>query len=307
MAHFVAHRFIFTLSFTLALSVLGVCGNAAATEVLATKALVSKEIVNKALVHKSIPAKRVIALSPHAVEMLYAIGAGETIVATTDHADFPEQAKNIPSIGGYYGIQMERVIELNPDLIVVWESGNKMEDIGQLKQLGFNVFNSDPKSLDDVAKELEQLGELTGNQQQAKRVANDYRKQLSVIRSENQQKPAVKVFYQLWSTPLMTVSKGSWIEHIISACHGENVFIDAASEYPQISVENVLLTGAEVILQSQDEGNVIGVDWSTWPELPAVKNNHIYQLNADLLHRASPRAILGVQALCDALDNVRAQ
>ncbi|MEZ9235937.1 cobalamin-binding protein [Shewanella sp. 10N.286.52.A9] len=250
-------------------------------------------------------AKRVIALSPHAVEMLFAIGAGETIVATTDHADFPEEAKAIPSIGGYYGIQMERVIELNPDLIVVWQSGNKLDDINQLTQLGFNVFNSDPKSLDDVAKELLQLGELTGHQEKAQQAADEYRLQLSKIKKSNAQKPAIKVFYQLWSTPLMTVSKGSWIEHIISACHGENVFLDAASEYPQISVENVLLTDAEVILQSQDEGNIIGVDWSKWPELPAVKNNHIYQLNADLLHRASPRAILGVQALCAALDNAR--
>ncbi|MDO6639651.1 cobalamin-binding protein [Shewanella sp. 5_MG-2023] len=251
------------------------------------------------------PAKRIIALSPHAVEMLYAIGAGESIVATTDHTDFPEAAKSIPSIGGYYGIQIERVLELNPDLIVVWNSGNKMDDITQLTQLGFKVFNSDPKSLDDVANELEQLGELTGNQDKAAKVAANYRQQLTDIRAENQLKSPVKVFYQLWSTPLMTVSKGSWIEHIIEACHGENVFIDAASEYPQVSVENVLLTMAEVILQSQDEGNVIGVDWSQWPELPAVKNQHIYQLNADVLHRASPRAILGVEALCSALDKVR--
>ncbi len=250
-------------------------------------------------------AKRIIALSPHAVEMLYAIGAGDNIVATTDHADFPEAAKAIPSIGGYYGIQIERVLELNPDLVVVWNSGNKMDDITQLKSLGFKVFDSSPKSLDDVANELEQLGELTGNQIQAANVAAKYRQQLADIRAENQLKKPVSVFYQLWSTPLMTVSKGSWIEHIIEACHGENVFLDAASEYPQVSVENVLLTMPEVILQSQDEGNVIGVDWSKWPEVPAVKNQHIYQLNADVLHRASPRAILGVEALCGALDKVR--
>ncbi|MCL1141365.1 cobalamin-binding protein [Shewanella gaetbuli] len=248
---------------------------------------------------------KIIALSPHSVESLYAIGAGQHIVATTDHADYPDAAKNIPRIGGYYGVQMERVIELNPDLVVVWKSGNKAEDIAQIQSLGFKVFNSDPKSLDDVATELEKLGELTGYAQQANGVAKQYRDQLAMIRKDNHAKPAVEVFYQLWSTPLMTVSDGSWIEHIISACNGQNVFLDADSEYPQVSIENVLVKQPEVILQSLDEGNILGVNWQQWPELPAVKNKHIYQLNADLLHRASPRALLGVNALCAALDKAR--
>ncbi|VEF24887.1 Vitamin B12-binding protein precursor [Shewanella baltica] len=251
------------------------------------------------------PAKRIIALSPHAVEMLYAIGAGDAIVAATDYADYPEAAKKIPRIGGYYGIQMERVMELNPDLIVVWDSGNKAEDINQLRTLGFNLYGSDPKTLEGVAKELEELGKLTGHVEEASKAAAAYRAELIRLRVENAKKSEPKVFYQLWSTPLMTVSKNSWIQQIISVCHGQNVFYDAASDYPQVSLENVLLTLPEVILQSQEEGNVKGVDWSQWPEIPAVKNQHIYQLNADLLHRATPRALLGVQALCDALDKAR--
>lgn len=251
------------------------------------------------------PAKRIIALSPHAVEMLYAIGAGDTIVAATDYADYPEAAKKIPRIGGYYGIQMERVLELNPDLIVVWDSGNKAEDINQLKTLGFNLYGSDPKTLEGVAKELEELGQLTGHVEEASKAAAAYRAELIRLRVENAKKSEPKVFYQLWSTPLMTVSKNSWIQEIMSVCHGQNVFYDADSDYPQVSLENVLLTLPDVILQSEEEGNVKGVDWRQWPEIPAVKNQHIYQLNADLLHRATPRALLGVQALCDALDKAR--
>ncbi len=103
----------------------------------------------------------------------------------------------------------------------------------------------------------------------------------------------------------MTVAKNSWIQQIIDVCHGDNVYIDAASDYPQVSLESVLLKMPEVILQSQDEGNVLGVDWNKWQEIPAVKQQHIYQLNADLLHRAAPRALLGVNALCGALDKAR--
>ncbi|MGS0693528.1 cobalamin-binding protein [Shewanella sp. 0m-4] len=251
------------------------------------------------------PAKRIVALSPHSVEMLYAIGAGESIVATTEHADFPNAALQIPRIGGYYGIQIERLLELEPDLVVVWGSGNKAEDITRIKELGFQVFDSNPSTLEAVADELVSLGELTGHQAKAAKVAADYRQQLSLLRSENSAKSEVSVFYQLWSTPLMTVAKNSWIQQIISVCHGKNVFVDAANDYPQVSLETVVLKQPEVILQSQDEGNIIGVDWNAWAEIPAVKNKHIYQLNADLLHRAAPRALLGVEALCVALDNAR--
>ncbi|WP_299792978.1 cobalamin-binding protein [uncultured Shewanella sp.] len=251
------------------------------------------------------PAKRVVALSPHSVEMLYAIGAGESILATTEHADYPEQALQIPRIGGYHGIQIERVIELEPDLVVVWGSGNKAEDIEKLKKLGFKVYNSDPKTLESVADELEELGELTGHRREASEVAAGYRLQLEALRESNSVKPKVKVFYQLWSTPLMSVAKNSWIQQLIDVCHGENVFYDAASEYPQLSLENVVLKMPDVILQSQDKGNILGVDWSRWQEVPAVRNKHIYPLNADLLHRAAPRAILGVESLCDALDKAR--
>lgn len=250
-------------------------------------------------------AKRIIALSPHAVEMLYAIGAGGSIVATTDHADYPSSALSIPRIGGYHGIQIERVLELNPDLVVVWSDGNKAEDIQRIKELGFNIFDSSPKTLEAVADELEQLGELTGNQTKANHAALNYRQKLATLKQKNIAKPEVKVFYQLWSTPLMTVAKHSWIQQIIAVCHGDNVFLNAANEYPQVSLEAVLLKMPEVILQSQDEGNIQGINWSQWSEIPAVKEGKIYQLNADLLHRATPRALLGVEALCGALDKAR--
>jgi vitamin B12 transport system substrate-binding protein len=249
--------------------------------------------------------KRIIALSPQAVEMLYAIGAGDLIIATTDHTDYPIVAKSIPSIGGFYGISMEKVIELNPDLIVSWDSGNQANDLSQLNALGFRLLNSDPKTLDEVAVDLERLGEATGHQIKAKQVAAEYRQQLQQLRQVNQSKPKVKVFYQLWSEPLMTVAKNSWVQQSIDVCNGENVFFNAASDYPQVSIENVLLTQAEVIIQSQDAGNLAGINWQQWPELPAVKLGHIYPLNADLLHRASPRSLLGVQALCETFDKVR--
>ncbi len=251
------------------------------------------------------PAKRIIALSPHTVELLYAIGAGDSIIAAVDHADYPEQAKNLPSIGGYHGIQIERILELNPDLVVVWGKGNKPDDIKRIKALGFTVYDSSPVTLDDVAADLIALGRLTGHQRQAESAAEKYRRQLAEIQQNNADKPKVRVFYQLWSTPLMTAAENSWIQQLISSCNGDNVFYHAGGDYPRVSIENVLLTLPQVILQSKDEGNKQGIDWSQWPGIPAVRHHHIYQLNADLLHRPTPRVIEGLEAVCEAIDKAR--
>ncbi|MGI2259256.1 cobalamin-binding protein [Shewanella sp. GXUN23E] len=250
-------------------------------------------------------AQRIVALSPHAVEMLYAIGAGDSIVATTEHADFPEAAKAIPRIGGYHGIQLEKLLALSPDLVVVWGGGNRQQDIDKMRELGLPLYNSDAKTLDAVADELEQLGQLTGHQTQANALAASLRQQLAQLRQSNQHKPGIKVFYQLWSQPLMTVADGSWIQQILTVCGADNVFAASPSPYPQISLENVLLTSPQVILQSQDAGNIQGIDWSAWPDIPAVRQQQIYQLNADLLHRAGPRVVEGVKATCDVLDKAR--
>lgn len=252
------------------------------------------------------PASRIIALSPHAVEMLYAIGAGEQIVAAIERSDYPAAANDIPRIGNYTGIVIEQVIALKPDLIVTWNSGNKINQIEQLEAMGYPLYNSDPKTLDDIAIDLLHLGELTGREQQAGEVVNRFRQELSQLRSSYQDQRPVDVFYQLWSAPMMTIANGSWIQQLIEGCGGRNVFADAATAYPQISLENVLLKQPEVILIPGDHNQPTqSFDWQQWPQIPAVKQQHIYYLDGDLLHRATPRALLGMADLCQQLDKVR--
>lgn len=251
--------------------------------------------------------QRIIALSPHAVEMLYAIGAGDKIVATISHADYPEAAKAIEVIGDYRGITLEKLISLKPDLVVTWPSGNKFNQIEQIKKLGFKVLASDPTTLDEIASDIRSLGKATGNQTQAEQVANRFEQDLAKITAQYQSRKPVKVFYQLWSKPLMTISGDSWISQFISRCGGVNVFKDADSPYPKISTENVLLTGAEVILVPEDK-NTRGhelYNWQHWQLLPAVKNNHIYHPDAKVLHRPTTRVLAPMKDVCEFINNAR--
>ena len=186
---------------------------------LLTVAMVSLSFTLLAQPHSKVTAKpSIIALSPHIVEMLYDIGAGEQIIGTTSFADYPEQAKNIPVIGNYLRLQIEKVITLQPDYIIAWKSGNPSDDLARLKQLGFNIIYSEPNSFEDIAKEMREFGALTGHQTQAEQKAQQLLTELKLIKKQNQNKTPITVFYELWSRPLATIAKGSWPQQFLNIC-----------------------------------------------------------------------------------------
>ena len=251
--------------------------------------------------------QRIIALSPHAVELLYSIGAGDRIIATIAHADYPQAAKNIEVIGDYRGVSLEKLIALQPDVVITWSSGNKLNQIEQIKSLGFKVVDSDPKSLSEISTSLRELGELTGQTVQAERIASEFEKKLAALTKQYQGRRKIRTFYQLWSKPLMTISNQSWINQFIERCGGINVFGNAESAYPKISVENILLTDAQVILipdDAQTRGHDL-FEWQRWQVLPAVINKHIYYPNAKILHRPTPRVLAPMRQVCEQIDKAR--
>jgi len=249
----------------------------------------------------------IIALSPHIVEMLYDIGAGEQIIATTAFADYPEQAKDIPVIGNYLRLQIEKVIALQPDLIIAWKSGNPSDDLDRLKQLGFNIVYSQPNTFEDVAKEMQEFGELTGHKKQANKKAKQFLSALEVIKKQYQSKTKVVAFYELWSRPLTTVAKGSWPQQFLSVCGVENPFKQVATPYPQVNIEKILQTPIQLIIQplSTNQTDKQGFNWRDWPVIPAVKNQQIIQPDADAMHRMTARSIRELKNLCTSIDETR--
>lgn len=249
----------------------------------------------------------ILALSPHVVEMLFAVGAGEQIIATTEFADYPEQAKSIPRIGNYSRLQIERVVQLQPDLIIAWKTGNPADDLKRLESLGFKLVYSDPKSLEDVAAEMLHFGQLSGNAAKAQQVADEYTLKLQSIRKKYADKSWLTTFYELWSRPLSTVAKGSWPQHHLDVCRVKNPFVDAASSYPQVGIEQVLVHDIDFIIQplSENQKDKEGFNWEKWQALKAVKHNQIVIPDADQLHRMTPRVLSELEKLCEQVEQVR--
>ncbi|WP_444995165.1 cobalamin-binding protein [Aliikangiella sp. IMCC44359] len=251
--------------------------------------------------------ERIIALSPHSVEMLFAMGAGDKIVGTVEYADYPEAALKIPRIGSYTGLQIEKVVALKPDLIVSWDSGNKLADLKKLKSLGLNIFSTQPKDIQGISDDLEKLGQLIGHEVQAKEVSASIAHEHQLIKQQYKNKKKVKVFYQLWHDPLRTIGASSWIESLINDCNGNNLFNDADSPYPVVSFETVLKRNPEIIIIPHHSGSIGAKTeiWNNWSVINAVQNKQMPIINGDLLHRFGPRAVLGLKALCQAIDKAR--
>ena len=166
------------------------------------------------------PAQRIVSLSPHATEMLYAIGAGRQLVATVDYSNYPPAARLLPRVGGYSGVSLEAVLRQRPDLVVAWQDGGNPQELERLRQLGLAVFVSHPLQLDDVATEMQGLGQLTGRPMQAEAAARRYRQRLAQLRLHYAHRPPVTVFYQISSAPIFTVSQRSFMGAMMqrSAC-----------------------------------------------------------------------------------------
>ena len=167
--------------------------------------------------------KRIIALAPHLVESLYAIGAGDQIIATTAHADYPAAAKNIMVVGNYARLQIEKIIQLKPDVVIAWTTGNPTVDLARLEKYQIKVIYSNPETLEDVAAELRLLGEITGRTEQASKLAEQYLTSLTDIKQRYASQENIKVFYELWSRPIRTVAQKAWPQQQITLCGGVNM------------------------------------------------------------------------------------
>lgn len=249
----------------------------------------------------------IVALAPHIVEMLYDIGAGEQIIGTTSFADYPKKAKKIPIIGNYMRLQLERVIELQPDLIIAWKSGNPSDDLARLEQLGFNIIYSQPHNFSDIAEEVRSFAKITGHTAQGEKVAKKFEQELAQIKNAYQNKSEITGFYELWSRPLTTVAKGSWPQQFLNICKVKNPFQQVITPYPQISIEQVLPASVQLIIQplSVNQKDREAFNWQDWPIIPAVENKQILQPDADAMHRMSIRSLTALKDLCATIDQTR--
>jgi ABC-type Fe3+-hydroxamate transport system substrate-binding protein len=248
--------------------------------------------------------QRIITLAPNITEMVYAVGAGKSVVAVSSWSDTPAQVKALPHIGGLGSVNLEQVLALKPTLIIGMQGQNNPRMVAELTRFHLHVVMLKIQKIKDIAAAIQAVGRLTGHAQQGIEVAKGFYRRLALSVAQPNRSPVSqretglhkpKVFLQLGARPLYTIGHNSLINQAISLCGGRNIFGNINKSALEVSTESVL---------AQKPGVIIGLtptslsNWQQWKSLPAVKHGRLVVINSDLLARAGPRFAQGVKQLC---------
>jgi iron complex transport system substrate-binding protein len=253
------------------------------------------------------PAARIVSLAPHATELLFAAGAGDKVVAVSEYSDYPDAALRLPRVASSGNIDLERVLALRPDLAIAWRLEATAKALDRLQSLGIPVFYSEPHRLEEIPQAIETLATLTGTEAQARVEAVRLRTEIARIRAAYQGAAPISIFYQISSTPLMTLSGRHFVSDALGLCGASNIFADAPIIAPVVSVEAVLAANPAAIIAGRPDP----VDtswhgyWTRFPQMRAVRDGNLFTMPSSDMHRHGPRAIPAAARLCTLVDEAR--
>jgi len=245
--------------------------------------------------------KRIVSMAPSITEILFTLGLREEIVGVTDFCDYPEATLTKQRIGGFVNPSIEKIVSLRPDLILGIRDGNRMDTIRGLNDLGFSVYVVDPTGFDGVVKTIGNIGEVVRRREKSTEIMRKMTKKKEVVVELTQSLHKPKVFFQVGSSPIVTVGRGTLGDDLIRLAGGRSISDNESGSYPLYGVETILSKAPEVIILSsmdtkRDYFNLMKM-WRSWRELPAVRMNAIYVIDSNLVDRPTPRVVEGLEAM----------
>ncbi len=244
--------------------------------------------------------ERIVSLAPSSTEILFALGLGDKVIGVTDVCDYPEEALAIEKMGGFQGVNVEKIVAANPDLIIA-DSLTTKEVVEQLESFGFPVLAIRAVSVEEMLQHIELIGRAANVKAKAEEVITGLRGRVEAISQRVKDIPDDErplVFYEVWYDALMSVGPNTFIHDVIELAGGKSVTADATTDWPVVDLEVLLAKNPEVVILGHTgqtpEQVKARVNWQT---VDAVKNNQVYTINPDLFSRPGPR-------LVDALEEV---
>ncbi|WP_042680272.1 ABC transporter substrate-binding protein [Anaerosalibacter massiliensis] len=246
--------------------------------------------------------KRIVSLAPSHTEILYSLGLGDKIVGVTSFCDYPEEAKEKDKIGNFEGVNIEKIIELEPDLVVQYGKGNK-EVNNKIKEAGIPIVSYEPESIDEVIDTINEIGKITGKEDEAKKVTEDMKSKKEEVLNKVKNVEKVKVFYEIWHDPLSAAGPGSFMDELINLSGGENIAKDAKGGYSEFNEEELIERNPDVYLAAEDPEKTVESIKSRagYDAMNAVKNNRVYLLEPNIVSRPGPRIVEALELVAKTL------
>ena len=247
--------------------------------------------------------KRVISLAPSLTEIVFDLGAGHPLVGRTERCNEPPEALKIQDIGAYLNPDLERIIALRPDLVLSPEAGMRKEVVNRLTELGIPTFVDNSNSLDEIVHTVNRLGTILGRESDAKAVVQQFQQRRQAVRERVAHVSKPLILFAVGIRPLVLAGGRSFIGSLIREAGGVNVAEEAAVPYPKFSMEEVARRDPDIIvvLNKECRDDECFNEWQRHQALSAVRNNQVYELDADLIARPSPRIMDALEQLAAIL------
>lgn len=253
--------------------------------------------------------ERIVSLAPSNTEIIYALGLEDRLVGTTDYCDYPEAAKSKPRVANYTTPNLEKVISVQPDLILAEEIQEKTA-LPAMEKLGLTVIVTVDKTLDDILNDIKLVGHVNGKDKAAATLVDSLNTRIQAVVSKTSTlapEQRVKVLYVIWHDPIWTMGGNTFVSDLIWKAGGVNIFADDFEKSRVVSLESIIQKNPQVIIVSgmattgdliynniKKETRLAGVD--------AMRNNRIYRISdANLTERPGPRIVDGLEEVAKLL------
>lgn len=253
--------------------------------------------------------QRIISLAPAITEIIYALGIEDKLVAVSSACDYPAEAVNKENVGRIDEPNIEKIISLEPDLVIA-ESVSKIETLKRLTKLGIKNIGFKPGSINDTIDMIEDISYLTSAQSTGAELTaemeKEYQELKKIVDKKLENNERRRVFFEIWSDPLYTAGRGTFIDSLIHAAGGYNIGREAQGSWPTYNLESLIAADPEVYISSQHSSlEDLSLEKLSQKkvlrEVSAFKNERLYLVNQDLVNRPSPRIIEGYKELIKAI------
>jgi len=264
---------------------------------------VAKSVTDQLGRHIRVPdnPQRVVSLAPSITEIVFALNQGHRLQGVTTYSDFPSEAVKLPKVGSYVHLDLEKIVALKPDLCIAIKDGNPRVVAQRLESLKIPVYAVHPNNLKTIMKTVLEIGALLKAKDQAAKLVQNMELRIQKVTSlvaKSTHRP--RVFFQIGVSPIVSVGTHTFIHELIDIAGGTNLAAGPIP-YPRFSREKVLALSPEIIIITSMARKAIfekvKAEWEKWPDMSAVRDQHIYVEDSNFFDRPTPRLVDGLELL----------
>ncbi|MEN6356983.1 MAG: cobalamin-binding protein [Armatimonadota bacterium] len=258
-----------------------------------------KDARGKVITLKTKP-MRIVSIAPSNTEILYALGLNRRVVGVTKYCDYPPEAASKPKVGDM-NISAESVLALRPDLVIAHSYINAGV-ITRLEKLGLKVFAVDPKTIDQVMRDIRTIGRITGRPKTAESIVLKMKRKIAAVKSSRLKQKSERVLVVIQANPLWAAGPKTFVDEMIGLAHATNIAHDARPGFVTFSKELAVSRNPDVIITGQKQDAHYFLTDPAWKQTSAAKHGRVFVIDNDLLVRPGPRLAYGLVKLNQALN-----